>query len=78
MILWQFLFVLSSGPVRRFKRVCELIQSLLNARSVSQISHRKISSDLSTSSASSYGSERSPSLAGDDEVSTQRGVGEFT
>ncbi|XP_064635686.1 serine/threonine-protein kinase BRSK2-like isoform X2 [Lineus longissimus] len=61
-------FILLSGPVRRFKRVCELIQSLLNARSVSQISHRKISSDLSTSSASSYGSERSPSLAGDDEV----------
>ncbi|XP_074659825.1 serine/threonine-protein kinase BRSK2-like [Tubulanus polymorphus] len=62
-------FILLAGPVRRFKRICELIQSLLNSRTTNSANtYRKMSSDISTSSASSYGSERSPSIAGDDEV----------
>ena len=53
------IFGVFSGPVRRFKRMCELVESLMLAGSQAQhcTSARRISADLcSNSSSSSYSS----------------------
>ena len=70
-------FTLIAGPSRRFKRICELMQSmLLSNRGQQPVSQRRISADLcSDSSSSSYSSmDRVSPTPPDDVVSGSAGV----
>ena len=70
-------FTLLAGPSRRFKRICELLQSmLLSNRGTQPITQRRISADLcSDSSSSSYSSmDRVSPTPPDDVVSGSAGV----